>query len=64
MSKNVEIALGAFERKILRRIYGPTEENVQWRIRSNNAIVVCVYKDTDVVHNLKTRMGWTRLQDV
>jgi hypothetical protein len=33
LSKNSENAVSTFERKILRRIYGPVQDNGQWRIR-------------------------------
>jgi hypothetical protein len=33
LSKNSENALSTFERKILRRIYGPVQDNGQWRVR-------------------------------
>ena len=31
-----ERALGVFERKILRKIYGPVKKNELWRIRRND----------------------------
>jgi len=41
MSKNVEMALGVLARKMLRRIYRPTQENVlQWILCYNHEIVV------------------------
>jgi hypothetical protein len=33
-----ERALVVFERKILRRIYGPVKENESWRIRLNDEL--------------------------
>jgi hypothetical protein len=38
MSKNVEMTFGAYELEITRRIYGPIQENAQWKIRLNNEI--------------------------
>ena len=35
MNNRMELALGVFERKILRRIIGPVKENGQWRIRQS-----------------------------
>jgi len=36
--KQAETMVNANERKILRRIYGPVQENEQWRIRYNHEI--------------------------
>jgi hypothetical protein len=36
--KNSENALSTFEWKILRRIYGPVQDNGQWRIRYNKEL--------------------------
>jgi hypothetical protein len=33
LSKSDETILGVFERKILRGIFGPTNENGEWRIK-------------------------------
>ena len=33
-----EIALAVFDRKILRKIYGPVKENELWRIRRNDEL--------------------------
>jgi hypothetical protein len=33
-----ETALAVFERKILRKIYGPVKENELWRIRRNDKL--------------------------
>jgi hypothetical protein len=38
LSKSDENILGVFERKILRTIFGPTNENGEWRINYNNEI--------------------------
>jgi hypothetical protein len=38
LSKNSENALSIFERKILRRMYGPVQDNGQWRIRYNKEL--------------------------
>jgi hypothetical protein len=34
----VEMALGAFERKMLRKIYGPMQKNVHWIFQYNGKI--------------------------
>jgi hypothetical protein len=49
--QNADIKLGAFERKILRRIYGPIKENGQWRCRCNTE----VYNDIDIVNDVQLR---------
>jgi hypothetical protein len=43
LTKKSELALDAFERKVLRRILGPMKENDAWRIRYNNEL----YKQFD-----------------
>ena len=35
LSKYKEAVLGVFERKILRAIFGPTNDNGEWRIKYN-----------------------------
>ena len=39
MNNRMELALGVFERKIMRRIIGPVKENGQWRIRYNQELM-------------------------
>jgi len=36
LSNSDEAILGVFERKILRAIFGPTNDNGEWRIKYNN----------------------------
>ena len=36
LSKSDDSILGVFERKILRVIFGPTNDNREWRIKYNN----------------------------
>ena len=43
-----------WERKILRKIYGPTKENGQWRIKTN-AELITKYKSQDIVTVIKIR---------
>jgi hypothetical protein len=38
MKKEDENILGRFERKMIRRIYGPLKQGREWRIRSNEEI--------------------------
>ena len=50
--------LGVFERKILRRIYGPICEEATWRSRYNEELY-CLYDETDLVTTIKiTRLRW------
>ena len=50
--------LGIFERKILRAIFGPTDENGEWRIKYNNELYT-LYKEGDVVKYIKiNRLRW------
>jgi hypothetical protein len=43
-----------WERKILRKIYGPTKENGQWRIKTNSELMT-KYKSQDIVSAMKIR---------
>jgi len=48
-----------WERKILRRMYGPVAERGIWRIRSDGELVA-LYKDLDIVADIKKkRLEWT-----
>ena len=38
VSKSDKAILGVFERKILRAIFGPTNDNGEWRIKYNNEL--------------------------
>jgi transcription termination factor 2 len=50
--------LMTWERKILRKIYGPTQENGQWRIKTN-AELITKYKATDIVNVIMIqRLEW------
>jgi hypothetical protein len=50
--------LRTFERRILRRIYGPTCENFVWRIKYNDELYT-LYKDLDKVRVTQVaRIGW------
>ena len=43
-----------WERKILRKIYGPTKENGQWRVKTNLELMA-KYKSQDTVTVTKIR---------
>jgi hypothetical protein len=47
--------LRTFERRIMRRIYGPTCENGVWRIKYNVELYG-LYKDLDIVRVIKVSM--------
>jgi hypothetical protein len=50
--------LNTFERKILRRIYGPIQEGGRWRPRWNNELYT-LYIDLSIVEDIKIRrLGW------
>ena len=52
------IKLGIFERKILRKIYGPVNENGEWRIRNNKELYE-LYKSSDIITDIKiARLRW------
>jgi hypothetical protein len=60
LSKADELRLGVFERKILRRIYGPNCEEATWRSRYNEELYH-LYDETDLVTTIKiTRLRWAR----
>ena len=46
--------VSTWERKILRKIYGPTRENGVWRIRSNRELQA-LYNDIDIIADIKAR---------
>jgi len=67
LSKADELRLGVFERKILRRIYGPICEGAIWRSRYNEELYR-LYDETDLVTTIRiTRLRWAghivRMQD-
>jgi hypothetical protein len=58
LTKAVEEKLRTFERRILRKIYGPTCENGVWRIKYNDELYG-LYKDLDIVRVIKVaRIRW------
>jgi len=52
LSKSDEAILGVFERKILRAIFGPTNDNGEWRKKYNNGLYT-LYKESDIVTYIK-----------
>jgi len=60
LSKVDELHLGVFERKILRRIYGPICEEAAWRSRYNEELYR-LYDEADLVTTIKiSRLRWAR----
>jgi len=58
VSKCDEAILGVFERKILRAIFEPTNDNGEWRIKYNNELYT-LYRESDVVTYIKiNRVKW------
>lgn len=58
ISAGNEQALRIFERKVLRRIYGPVTDGVTWRIRTNKEIENII-RGEDIVRFVKTqRLAW------
>lgn len=50
--------LAIFERKILRKIYGPVKENEEWRLRYNRELYE-LYNSPDIVTDIKVgRLRW------
>jgi len=52
VSKSDEAILGVFEKKILRAIFGPTNDSGEWRIKYNNELYI-LYKESDIVTYIK-----------
>jgi hypothetical protein len=58
MSAADENALHVFERKVVRRIYGPVREGERWRIRSIRELVE-ILRGEDIVKFVKSqRLAW------
>jgi hypothetical protein len=47
-----------FERKVLRKIFGPTNENVIWRIKTNQELDKII-KHKNIINFIRaSRLGW------
>ena len=58
LTQTAEQMLNTFERKILRRINGPTQEGGRWHPRWNSELY-SLYKEPDIVKDIKSRkLGW------
>jgi hypothetical protein len=67
LNKADELCLGVFERKLLRRIYGPMCEGAIWRSRYNEELYR-LYNETDLVTAIRiAKLRWAghivRMQD-
>jgi hypothetical protein len=55
---NDERSLRTWERKVLRKIYGPMYDNGIWRIRTNKELMT-LYQELDIVAEIKkARLRW------
>ena len=50
LSKSEEAILGVFERKILRAIFGPTNDNGEWRIKQQRVMYIVQGKLYSNIH--------------
>ena len=58
LSKSDEAVSEVFERKILRAIFGPTNDNGEWRIKYNNELYT-LYKESDIITYIKiNQLKW------
>jgi hypothetical protein len=58
VSANDERSLRTWERKVLRKIYGPAYDNGIWRIRRNKELMA-LYQELDTVAEIKkARLRW------
>ncbi|PSN43613.1 hypothetical protein C0J52_16377 [Blattella germanica] len=58
LTKHDKSRLAVFERKILRKVYGPIKENGEWRLRCNREIYE-LYNSPDIVTDIKIgRLRW------
>jgi len=58
LTQTAEQMLNTFERKILRRIYGRTQEGGRWRPRWNSELY-SLYNEPNIVEDIKIRrLGW------
>jgi hypothetical protein len=58
LSNSDEAILGVFESKILSAIFGPTNDNREWRIKYNN-VLYTLHKESDIVTYIKSnRLKW------
>jgi hypothetical protein len=61
LTKENERALNTWERKIIRKIYGPINEGGQWRIKTNTEFQKLYGKQDMVAFIKKGRLRWLGL---
>jgi hypothetical protein len=49
-----EEKIAIFERRVLRKVYGPTCDNGRWRIRYNNELYL-LFGEPDIIREIKAR---------
>ena len=48
-----------FERKVLRKIFGPTNENDIWRIKTNQELDKIIIEHKNIINFIRAqRLGW------
>jgi hypothetical protein len=58
LTANGERSLRTWERKMLKKMYGPVYDNVIWRIRTNKKLMA-LYQELDTVAEIKkARLRW------
>jgi hypothetical protein len=58
LTVNDERSLRTWERKVLRKIYGPVYDNGIWRIRTNKELL-SLYQELNIVAEIKkARLRW------
>jgi hypothetical protein len=59
LKENIKSKLRVFERKVLRRIYGPTKESDgTWQIKSNNELNRLIGNKNIINHIKAQRLAW------
>jgi hypothetical protein len=59
VKENTRLKLQVLERKVLRRIYGPTKENDgTWRIKSNEEVNRLIRNKNIINHIKAQRLAW------
>jgi len=61
LTENIKQKLLAFERRILRRIFGPTQKaNGEWRLKTNEELENAIGYENIVRHIKSKRLSWLR----